>query len=145
VPIGATDYSALHQKSSDGAPTVVLLHGWPDSVLRFERILPLLTDVPYSHLFSLDESELADDDKAYLAAGREWQMSEGSYGLQQSTKPHTLAVGLADSPAGLLAWIVEKLRSWSDCNGDVESVFSRDDLLTWVTAYRVRAAIALAS
>jgi pimeloyl-ACP methyl ester carboxylesterase len=214
VRIGATDYSALQQKSSDTAPTVVLLHGWPDSILRFDRVLPLLTDVnvvvpclpgfpfapplteqgmsttkmaeivdavmsglgyqryvvsggdigsgvaealamrapdrvaalhltdvPYSHLFSLDESELTDDDKAYLAAGREWQMSEGSYGLQQSTKPHTLAVGLADSPAGLLAWIVEKLRSWSDCNGDVESVFSRDDLLTWVTAYWVTGTI----
>src|SRR5215211_835464 len=60
---------------------------------------------------------------------------------EQSTKPHTLAVALGDSPAGLAAWIVEKLRSWSDCHGDVESVFPREDLLTWVTAYWVTGTI----
>ena len=65
----------------------------------------------------------------------------GAYALEQATKPHTLAVGLADSPAGLAAWIVEKLRSWSDCGGDVESVFPRDDLLTWITAYWVTGTI----
>ena len=68
-------------------------------------------------------------------------MTEGAYALEQSTKPHTLAVALGDSPAGLLAWIVEKLRAWSDCGGDVESVFPRDDLLTWVTAYWVTGTI----
>jgi hypothetical protein len=46
-----------------------------------------------------------------------------------------LAVALGDSPAGLAAWIVEKLRSWSHCGGDVESVWSRDELLDWVTLY----------
>ena len=52
-----------------------------------------------------------------------------------------MAVALADSPAGLLAWIVEKLRAWTDCGGDVESVFPRDELLTWVTAYWVTGTI----
>jgi pimeloyl-ACP methyl ester carboxylesterase len=64
-------------------------------------------------------------------------MAECAYAMEQATKPHTLAVALGDSPAGLLAWIVEKLRTWSDCGGDVESAFPRDDLLTWVTAYWV--------
>jgi pimeloyl-ACP methyl ester carboxylesterase len=68
-------------------------------------------------------------------------LTEGAYALEQSTKPHTLAAGLNDSPAGLAAWIVEKLRSWSDCDGDVESVFPRDDLLTWITLYWVTEAI----
>ncbi len=61
--------------------------------------------------------------------------------MQQATRPHTLAVGLGDSPAGLAAWIAEKLRGWSDCGGDVESVFPRDDLLTWITAYWVTGSI----
>ena len=52
-----------------------------------------------------------------------------------------MAVALGDSPAGLAAWIVEKLRSWSDCGGDVESVFPRADLLTWITAYWVTGSI----
>ena len=53
----------------------------------------------------------------------------------QRTKPQTLAYGLNDSPAGLAAWIVEKFRTWSDCDGDVERSFTRDDILTNITIY----------
>ncbi len=70
-----------------------------------------------------------------------WRRTDGAYLQQQATRPHTLAVGLGDSPAGLAAWIAEKLRGWSDCGGDVESVFLRDDLLTWITAYWVTGSI----
>ena len=51
------------------------------------------------------------------------------------TKPQTAAFGLTDSPVGLAAWIVEKLRAWSDCDGDVERRFSKDEILTDVTLY----------
>ena len=103
-----------------------------------DRVIALhLTDVPYTHLFSVDPAELTEAERAYLAAGRQWQMSEGAYALIQSTKPTTAAVGLADSPAGLAAWIVEKLRSWSDCDGQLERRFSQDEVLTWVTLYWV--------
>src|SRR3954467_10817337 len=50
---------------------------------------------------------------------------EAGYQQIQGTKPQTLAFGLTDSPAGLAAWIVEKFRTWSDCGGDVESVFTK--------------------
>jgi pimeloyl-ACP methyl ester carboxylesterase len=53
----------------------------------------------------------------------------------QSRDPQTLAAALSDSPAGLAAWIVERRRAWSDCAGDVESRFSRDDLLTTASIY----------
>jgi epoxide hydrolase len=53
----------------------------------------------------------------------------------QATRPQTLAAGLADSPAGLAAWITEKFRAWSDCDGDVERRFSKDELLTTITLY----------
>ncbi len=59
------------------------------------------------------------------------------YALEQSTKPQTVGVGLNDSPAGLLAWIVEKFRTWSDCDGDPENVFTRDQLITNVMTYWV--------
>ena len=88
-------------------------------------------------MFTVDQSELTEVEQGYIAEGRGWQFTEGAYALMQATKPHTLAAALGDSPAGLAAWIVEKLRSWSDCGGDVESVFPRDDLLTWVTVYWV--------
>src|SRR5207248_6984868 len=55
----------------------------------------------------------------------------------QGTKPQTLAYGLNDSPAGLAAWIVEKFRTWSDCDGDVERRFTKDQLLTNVMLYWV--------
>lgn len=66
---------------------------------------------------------------------------ETGYQWIQGTKPQTLAFGLTDSPAGLAAWIVEKFRSWSDCGGDVESVFSRDEMLANITLYWLTGAI----
>ena len=64
-----------------------------------------------------------------------WDASEGGYWQIQRTKPQTLAYGLNDSPAGLAAWIVEKFRAWSDCGGDVERRFTKDELLTNVAIY----------
>ncbi|GLY80867.1 microsomal epoxide hydrolase [Actinoallomurus iriomotensis] len=210
VRAGGTELRVIHQRSADpGTPVVVLLHGWPDSVLRFERVLPLLADmhvvVPalpgfpfeaplttpgmsvnriarvvadaldelgYSrytvsggdvggtvaellaaehpdrvaalHLTNIapqraltaDPARLAPDAAAYLGRAAQWFRTEGGYIAEQSTRPNTLAVALGDSPAGLAAWIVEKLESWSD-----ESAFTTDELLTWVTAYWVTGTI----
>jgi pimeloyl-ACP methyl ester carboxylesterase len=104
-----------------------------------DRLVALhLTDVPYMHLFSVDQTELTEPERAYFAAGQEWQMSEGAYALIQATKPTTAAAGLADSPAGLAAWIVEKLRSWSGLRRPVGAALQpRDEILTWVTLYWV--------
>jgi pimeloyl-ACP methyl ester carboxylesterase len=49
--------------------------------------------------------------------------------------PSTLAYGLADSPVGMLAWMLERWTNWSDNHGDVETVFTKDDLLTHATIY----------
>jgi pimeloyl-ACP methyl ester carboxylesterase len=82
-----------------------------------------------------DSSPLSDEDRADLAAMAKFQSEESGYALEQGTKPQTLGAALNDSPAGLLAWIVEKFRAWSDCDGDPESVFSRDQLITNVMLY----------
>jgi pimeloyl-ACP methyl ester carboxylesterase len=63
--------------------------------------------------------------------------TERGYFLEQSTKPQTIGSALDDSPAGLAAWIVEKFRSWSDSDGNVERHFTKDDLLTNITIYWV--------
>jgi microsomal epoxide hydrolase len=79
-----------------------------------------------------------------LAAMQEYAAfseQETGYSAIQGTKPQSLAYALTDSPAGLAAWIVEKFRRWSDCNGDVESAFRRDHLLTNITAYWVTGTI----
>ena len=205
-----TELRMIHQRSTDpDAPVVVLLHGWPDSVLRFERVLPLLTDLhvvvpalpgfPFApplttpgmsvnriadivagaveklgyarytlsggdvggtvaeilaaehpdrvaalhltdvsprHALTADPAKLAPEAAAHLGVAAQWFRSEGGYIAAQSTRPNTLAVALGDSPAGLAAWIVEKLQAWSD-----DSAFTPDELLTWVTAYWVTGTI----
>ena len=78
---------------------------------------------------------LTPAEESYLGQRERWMDTEGGYSHLQGTKPQSLAYGLNDSPAGLAAWIVEKWRTWSDCGGDVESRFTKDELLTNVTIY----------
>jgi len=85
---------------------------------------------------------LSNEDKADLAAMQRFQRGESGYAMEQATKPQTLGVALNDSPAGLLAWIVEKFRTWSDCGGHLEHRFSRDQLITNVMLYWVTQTIA---
>ncbi len=82
-----------------------------------------------------DPADLSSEERAWLAEAAAWGATEGAYAAVHRTKPQTAAFGLTDSPAGLAAWIVEKLRSWSDCDGDVEQSFSKDEILTNVTIY----------
>jgi pimeloyl-ACP methyl ester carboxylesterase len=74
------------------------------------------------------EQDYPDTMKARLASAQ-------SHLAVGANDPQTLAYALDDSPVGLFAWLIERRRSWSDCNGDVESVFSRDFLLTTVCLY----------
>jgi pimeloyl-ACP methyl ester carboxylesterase len=102
-----------------------------------ERMIGLqLNYIPGSFKPALAGSTPASaEEEAFLAKAAAWVGNEGSYAAQQGTKPLTLAYSLADSPAGLAAWIAEKFRSWSDCEGDVERVFSLDELLTEISIY----------
>ena len=78
---------------------------------------------------------LTAGERAYLDAVGRWEDAEGAYSHVQRTKPQTLAYGLTDSPAGLAAWILEKFRAWSDCDGDLARVYRLDELLTNVAIY----------
>ncbi len=84
---------------------------------------------------------LTDEEKAFLSAAEEWRRDGVGYQAIQGTRPQTLAYGLTDSPAGLAAWIVEKFRAWSDCDGDVERSFTKDQLLTNIMIYWVSGCI----
>ena len=206
---------AVHQRAAEpDNAAVVLLHGWPDSVLRFSKVLPLLddvhvvvpalpgfpfaaplvpsrmsaarmatavaatmtelgydryvvsagdvgtdvaealasrqpdsvaalhlTDLSHHHALVAPPKDLTATEVAYFSRVHQWHDDEGGYNHQQSTRPNTLVIGLGDSPAGLAAWIVEKLSRWSDSGGDVETVFARRDILDWITAYWVFGAI----
>ena len=82
-----------------------------------------------------DEATLTAEERRYLADAARWTAEEGAYMHQQSTRPLTLGYGLSDSPAGLLAWIVEKYRAWSDSGGVLGNSFSDDFLLTQASLY----------
>jgi pimeloyl-ACP methyl ester carboxylesterase len=84
-----------------------------------------------------DGAPLTEAEQADLATMKAFQRDESGYANEQGTKPQTLGVSLNDSPAGLLAWIVEKLRGWSDCDGDPENCFTRDQMITNVMLYWV--------
>jgi microsomal epoxide hydrolase len=83
--------------------------------------------------------------KEILEAGAAFQRDETGYSLVHSTKPMSLGIAQSDSPAGIAAWIVEKFRTWSDCNGDVESVYTKDQLLTNIMFYWAPNSIASAA
>jgi pimeloyl-ACP methyl ester carboxylesterase len=74
------------------------------------------------------------EERAYFA-NLEQYTAETGYPTIQGTKPQSLAYGLTDSPAGVAAWFVDQLRTWSDCKGDVESKFTKDQILTLVSIY----------
>jgi microsomal epoxide hydrolase len=78
---------------------------------------------------------MTEAERRYLELGAQWDREEGGYNLLQETRPQTLAYGLNDSPAGLAAWIVEKWRTWGALDGELERVFSLDELLTNVSIY----------
>ena len=91
-----------------------------------------------------DPASITGDSPAelkYLDELAVWLKEETGYATQQGTRPQTLAFALTDSPAGLAAWIAEKFREWSDCGGDVESVFSKDELLANISLYWFTGAI----
>jgi microsomal epoxide hydrolase len=82
-----------------------------------------------------------EEEKRYLAELSHWTREETGYSWIQGTRPQTLAFALTDSPAGLAAWIVEKFRAWSDCDGDVERAISRDRMLADISLYWFTGAI----
>jgi len=223
--VDGIDVHFVHERGKGPNPIpIILTHGWPDSFIRYKKILPLLTDparygsdpedsfdviVPsipgfgfsghpdqggvnnsrvselwaklmteklgYSkfaagggdlgsgvtrylasnhpelltgiHLTDIgiirnlltaqNLSELTEEELHYKKTAQEWMAQEGGYMSIQSTKPQTLAYSLSDSPIGLAAWIIEKFRAWSDCNGDLGQKFSEDELLTNIMIYWV--------
>ena len=82
-----------------------------------------------------DRSVLSEPEQEYLKLLDSWEVEEGAYGHIQGTKPQTIAYGLNDSPVGLAAYIIEKFRGWGDTKGEVESRFTKDELLTTVMIY----------
>lgn len=226
VPVAGTDLHFIYEEGSGPYPMpLLLLHGWPGSVVEFLELIPMLTDParfgadpadsftviapslpgytlsfrPGQARFGVEQitgilAELMTEILGYerfaaqggdwgafvasrlgyefaartigihlnlLAVRRDrqmianptaeeqrfldelehWLKEETGYQWIQGTRPTTLAFGLTDSPAGLAAWIVEKFRAWSDCDGVPENAIARDAMLANVTLYWATGAI----
>jgi pimeloyl-ACP methyl ester carboxylesterase len=71
----------------------------------------------------------------YAAAVETWTAEEGGYAHEHATKPATIGAALSDSPAGLAAWIAEKIVAWSSTLPDGSPAFDRELLLSTLTLY----------
>jgi pimeloyl-ACP methyl ester carboxylesterase len=123
---------AAHGGDAGSPISEALARSHPESVVGIH-----LTDIGYDKAARLEPSTHSEAEQQYANALEQWSFEEGGYVMIQGTKPQTLGYGLNDSPAALAAWIVEKFRTWSDCEGDVERRFTKDELLTNVMIYWV--------
>ena len=106
----------------------------PDMLIAYSTTEPGIP-APY---FEDRGAPLSEVEDAYRSLQAEWDRAENAYGHLQSTRPTTLAYGLADSPVAMAAWILDKWHSWTaPASGDLLDAFSRDHLLANVTLYWV--------
>jgi len=91
---------------------------------------------------SLDDPPLTGPEQEWLATAARWRTRHGYHLLVQGAAPDAFSPGLTDSPAGLAAWLVEKYRNWSDCDGEVERRFSRNEICDFCSIYWLTGTIA---
>jgi pimeloyl-ACP methyl ester carboxylesterase len=112
--------------------TAQLGHKYAPILYGVYESFPAIPGLDYA---SVREADYAEDEKILYARRAEAEPTTTSHMAVHSLDPQTLAIALNDSPAGLLAWIVERRRAWSDCSGDVERAFTREHLLTTVSLF----------
>src|ERR1700736_4140397 len=117
-----------------GRVTRLLALAHPEQVLGIH-----LTDIgfPREITFPPDVPNPSPAEGRFLGSVGMWFFQEGAYAALQTTKPQTISYALSDSPAGLAAWLVEKFRAWSDCDGEIEKRYTKDELLTNIMIYWV--------
>jgi hypothetical protein len=106
--LGHSRYGAVGYDFGAGVTTILALDH-PESVIGIH-----LTTLESDLTPVVNNSELSDAKRSYLAVNREWDATERGYSAIQSTKPQTVGYGLHDSPVGLAAYVGEKWHSWSD-------------------------------
>lgn len=107
----------------------------PESIIGLH-----LTDIGFQATRA-EYDDLSEVEQGYLKAVEGRGYAEGAYAMMLGTKPQTYTYGLNDSPVGWASLVIEKFRTWSDCDGDVEANYTKDDLLTNIMLYWVSDAI----
>ena len=126
--LGYERYAA--QGGDWGSPiTFSLAHQRPDRVaalhLNGASVLPAPADL----------SDLSESEQRFIQEGLGWRATQGHHLILHGAAPDSVSTAFSDSPAGLAGWLVEKYRKWSDCDGDVERRFTKDELCDYLTLY----------
>ena len=129
--LGQLGYERFAAQGGDWGAYVTTVLGlrWPDRVLGIH-----LNYVPPYQIFGRN-GEMSKAEQEFVSEADRWDEESGAYDHLQKNEPQTLAFGLNDSPVGLAAWLIDKFRRWSDCDGNLEHSFTRDDLLANITLY----------
>lgn len=138
--MGELGYTRFVAQGGDFGASVSTILG-----LRFrDRVAGIhLNYIPGSYRPAIEAgTTLMPVEQAFLVDLDRWYSEHGAYAHLQRNEPQTPAYALNDSPAGLAAWVIEKFRNWSDCGGDVETRFSKDELLANATLYWMTQTIA---
>jgi pimeloyl-ACP methyl ester carboxylesterase len=126
------DRYLAHGSDLGAGVTAWLARDQPQAVAAIHLATPGLAVAPAPRTRSEDE---------YATAVEAWTAEEGGYAHEHATKPATLGAALSDSPAGLAAWIAEKIVAWSSTRPDGTPAFDRDLLLATLTLYWVTGTI----
>lgn len=124
-------YSRYFAQGGDWGAIVTAAIGVRDT----EHCMAIHMNMPIAPPDPAQMDNLTEREQSALAGMKHYQDWDSGYSKQQSTRPQTLGYALADSPAGQMAWIVEKFWSWMDCDGHPENILTRDELLDNVMMY----------
>jgi pimeloyl-ACP methyl ester carboxylesterase len=120
------EHYVAHGSDLGAGVTAWLARDHPEAVRAIHLATPGLAPAP---------APRADEEEAYAAAVSAWTAEEGGYAHEHATKPATLGAALSESPAGLAAWIAEKIVAWSSTRSDGSPAFDRELLLATLTLY----------
>ena len=112
--------------------SAALGHAYAEHLIGIHESLPGFLGLDYA---AIREEDFAEGEAGWWDQLQSIQPHIASHMAVHSLDPQTLGYALHDSPLGLAAWILERRRAWSDCEGDVERCFSKDDLLTTISLY----------
>ena len=112
--------------------TANLGHAHGDKLYGIHESFPGFVDLDYSAIRPSDFGEGEEGWWEHLLA---ISRTTSSHMAVHTTDPQSVAYGLNDSPVALAAWMLERRRAWSDCKGEIESVFTRDFLATTLSIY----------
>jgi pimeloyl-ACP methyl ester carboxylesterase len=124
-------YERYGAEGSDWGTSITTCLGQqdPGHVAGIHLIPPLAPPDPATF------GDLTEQERGALASLERSEKSDSGYSKEHATRPQTIGYALTDSPAALCAWIIEKFWAWTDHDGDLENVLTRDELLDNLMLY----------